>query len=89
MERVKKSVYVYLRFEKTNDKIFQLLETYVKQAKQYKFDSALKELEIFIDQAKKDNFNEIKAIIEQSFNMRYLERLSGKRAKTKTTKKKI
>lgn len=71
IDRVKKDVFLYLTKGKSNKKIFELLNTYQRQARFYEDKTALKEVTKFIDQAKKDEFAEFKSEINERINKKY------------------
>lgn len=84
LDRVKKDVYLYLIKQKPEKKIFELLRTYQKQAIQYKFKEALKEIDTFIELCEKDQFAEFKTIIENRFKINFIKTITQKNGKDKT-----
>lgn len=60
IERVKYDVYTYLLYKRTIKEILELLNIYKKEAKTYKGDTALKEIEEIIKDGENKQFQKLK-----------------------------
>lgn len=83
IERVKMDIYKYLLYKRNLKEIFELLEIYKKEAKTYKGDIALNEIEKLIKDGQEHEFKSLTYELKQRFSsfnaLDFLEKKADKK----------